>query len=291
MPQLSAATEVIGGAQIKQIVHPTDCSPYGTSAFAHALRIAIATKADLCLLHVPSADDAGRQPEFPQPQRLLDQWGMIDENNEQANLPASVAGGTSARVTNITVDAQNPVEGISRFISSSTTDLVVMATLGRDGLEHWLKGSIAESAFRRFSVPTLFINSRSHGFVQQVSGDMKLRRVLIPIDHGPSPEPAIEYVWRFCRAITGYDVKIELLHVGSNAPVVRATTSALAPLPVMIRYGNVVNSILDAALEYDVDLIGMPTAGHHGILDGLRGSTTERVLRQAPCAVLAIPAA
>jgi nucleotide-binding universal stress UspA family protein len=32
----------------------------------------------------------------------------------------------------------------------------------------------------------------------------------------------------------------------------------------------------------------MPTAGHHGVLDALRGSTTERVIRHAPCPVLAL---
>jgi len=32
----------------------------------------------------------------------------------------------------------------------------------------------------------------------------------------------------------------------------------------------------------------MPTAGHQGFLDALRGSTTEQVLRKAPCPVLAI---
>jgi hypothetical protein len=34
----------------------------------------------------------------------------------------------------------------------------------------------------------------------------------------------------------------------------------------------------------------MPTAGHQGFLDVLRGSTSERVLRHAPCPVLSIPA-
>ena len=33
----------------------------------------------------------------------------------------------------------------------------------------------------------------------------------------------------------------------------------------------------------------MPTAGHQGFLDALRGSTTERALRHAPCPVLAVP--
>jgi nucleotide-binding universal stress UspA family protein len=34
----------------------------------------------------------------------------------------------------------------------------------------------------------------------------------------------------------------------------------------------------------------MPTAGRHGFLDALRGSTTEQVLHRAPCALLALPA-
>jgi len=37
-------------------------------------------------------------------------------------------------------------------------------------------------------------------------------------------------------------------------------------------------------------LIVMATEGHRDFLDALRGSTTERVLRAADCAVLAVPA-
>jgi nucleotide-binding universal stress UspA family protein len=33
----------------------------------------------------------------------------------------------------------------------------------------------------------------------------------------------------------------------------------------------------------------MATQGHHGVLDALRGSVTERVLRRAPCPLLAVP--
>ena len=36
-------------------------------------------------------------------------------------------------------------------------------------------------------------------------------------------------------------------------------------------------------------LIAMPTAGQKGFLDALRGSTTERVVAQARCPVLAVP--
>jgi nucleotide-binding universal stress UspA family protein len=34
----------------------------------------------------------------------------------------------------------------------------------------------------------------------------------------------------------------------------------------------------------------MATAGRDGFLDALRGSTTEQVVREAPCPVLALPA-
>jgi nucleotide-binding universal stress UspA family protein len=82
--------------------------------------------------------------------------------------------------------------------------------------------------------------------------------------------------------VTGTEPTVQLLHVGPKAPHVKGHA------PVTIRYGNVVQTIIDAAVEYDVDLICMPTAGHHGVLDALRGSTTERVLRNASRPLLAI---
>ncbi|MGQ0811193.1 MAG: universal stress protein, partial [Nitrospiraceae bacterium] len=54
--------------------------------------------------------------------------------------------------------------------------------------------------------------------------------------------------------------------------------------------GGVVDWILGVGAEYDADLIVMTTEGHTGLLDLLRGSTTERVLRGARCPLLAIPA-
>jgi nucleotide-binding universal stress UspA family protein len=98
-------------------------------------------------------------------------------------------------------------------------------------------------------------------------------------------------VQRFTRLLMGGDIVLHLLHVGGSAPALDEAGAAGPPLPpVMLRAGNVVGSVIDAAIEFDVDLIGMPTAGHHGILDALRGSTTERVIRHAPCPVLALPA-
>jgi hypothetical protein len=82
----------------------------------------------------------------------------------------------------LNLNGQDPAQGIVRFLREHPCDLVVMATHGRDGIDHWLKGSVSEDVFGRFAIPTLFVTHGARGFVSQVSGDIRLRRVLIPVD-------------------------------------------------------------------------------------------------------------
>lgn len=49
-----------------------------------------------------------------------------------------------------------------------------------------------------------------------------------------------------------------------------------------------VERILGTASAIDASLIVMPTAGHQGFLDAIRGSTTERVLQACRCPLLAV---
>ena len=58
----------------------------------------------------------------------------------------------------------------------------------------------------------------------------------------------------------------------------------------MTKSGEVIEAIDQAARETDADLIVMTTDGRNGFLDALRGSHSERVLRESRCPVLAIPA-
>jgi len=270
---------------IRSIVHPTDFSDLSAAAFAHALRIALAARSKLHLLHV-SQYDANEALAFPHAQRLLAQWGLSHADDP----PWTIARKLGIEVDNIRIKLQEPTQAIVDFLSEHGSDLVVLATHGRDGVAHWLQGSVAEGVFRRSAIPTLFIAPGARGFVDQVSGDVQLKRVLVPVDFAPPPGHAIAAVQRFGRLLTGANVAVDLLHVGEAAPRLRVASSS-ALLPVILRSGNVVQSIVDAAVELDVDAIAMPTAGHHGVLDALRGSTTERVIRHAPCPVFALSAA
>jgi nucleotide-binding universal stress UspA family protein len=272
---------------IRSVVHPTDFSDLSGKAFAHALRIAVSAKSTLHLLHVAERNAGQDDVAFPQVRRLLAQWGLIEENAS----PQTLEDKLGIRIVKTTLDQQDIVHGITGFLDQHPADIIVLATHGREGLEHWWKGSVAETVFRRAAIPTLFIAPSTRGFVSPVSGDITLRRVLIPVDHSPPPKLAIEAARSLARRLSGHDVRMHLLHVGTRAPVLPAASSdAIGRLPVLLRSGNVVQSIIDAAIEFEIDMIGMPTAGHHGVLDALRGSTTERVLRHAPCPLLAIAA-
>ena len=62
--------------QIRTIIHPTDFSDASAEAFVHALRIALAAKARLYLLHVAS----GREDDvmdFPHVRETLARWGLM----------------------------------------------------------------------------------------------------------------------------------------------------------------------------------------------------------------------
>jgi nucleotide-binding universal stress UspA family protein len=273
-------------SSFQSIVHPTDFSELSSKAFAHALRIALAAKGRLHLLHVdqPGEEATGA---FPQVRSALAQWGLIVGEE----LSSAIGDKLGIVVSNDRIGEREAVRGIRSYLDQHPVDLVVLGTHGRDGIERLVKGSIAEEVFQHSPIPTLFVSGASRGFVSEVSGDITLRRVLVPVDHKPAPARAVEAIRRFAHAFTGIDVATHLLHVGTAAPVVFSGSRELEfAEPVIVRSGGVVDAILRAADEFEVDLIGMPTAGHHGIFDAVRGSTTERVLRHAPCPVLAVPA-
>jgi nucleotide-binding universal stress UspA family protein len=264
------------------IVHPTDFSATSMRAFAHALRIALATRSDLYLVHV--ADDPEEEDEFPRIRRTLAQWQLLNENDP----PEAVSEKLGIKVAKVGLLSEDPLIGLFEFLDKHPADLVVLATHGRDGLERWLDGSVAEEFSRAVQVPTLFVPPTAHGFVDETSGKLHLSQVLIPVDHSPPPAEALGDIDEFINSLSGPSAIIELMHVGKIAPVVRRNPNG-AVVPVSLRAGDTVSTILEVAAERNADLIAMPTAGHHGLLDALRGSTTERVLRQAPCPVLAIP--
>ncbi len=272
---------------IRSIVHPTDFSDASAGAFAHALRIALTAKCGLHILHVATARDETDWMSFPHVRAALANWGLMNENER----PAAVCRKLGVKIAKVELAPQSTIGGILHFLDQHPADLIVLATEGRQGVARWLHGSAAEKLARHAKAPTLFVPAKVRGFVDQARGEIHLRRVLIPVDREPKPAAAVGAIMSFAHALAGADVGERLLHVGRNPPQVQRHSDPQHSIPVAIRHGDVVEAIIDAASDWQADMIGMATAGHHGFLDALRGSTTERVLRQAPCPLLAVPVA
>jgi nucleotide-binding universal stress UspA family protein len=143
---------------------------------------------------------------------------------------------------------------------------------------------------------------------------IKLRKVLVPTDFSESARHALTYGISFARE---YEAELTLLHVVENLTVGYA--SDLFPVPMaevfqeisgyakteLAKLGEEVRKkdvavaeqvvqgkpsaeIIRFARETEVDMIVLGTHGK-GVLDqALFGSTTERVVRRAPCPVLTV---
>jgi nucleotide-binding universal stress UspA family protein len=265
------------------IVHPTDFSDASAAAFAHALKIALASKAELILLHVQDKAGHGEWLTFPSVRATLQMWGIL---NAEATPAPTIGERLGVRTAKIELKEKGAAQTVAHFIRQRGANLVVLATMGRDGLARWLQGSKAELISRESEAPTLFISSQARGFVDRRTGDMTLKNILMPIGHQPDPQQAFNDLVRFAGLFGGPQPNIQCVHVGNAAPAIH-TSEQCAKVPVAVKSGPLLEVILKTARG--MDLIAMPTAGHHGVFDALRGSTTEQIVRHAPCPVLALP--
>jgi nucleotide-binding universal stress UspA family protein len=139
-------------------------------------------------------------------------------------------------------------------------------------------------------------------------------RVLCPTDFSEFATAALSYA---AALAASYGSEIRLLHVLTPFPIVapfgdvpgnvqlyesqrvqgqqaldaeaaRVRRPGLA-VDVELREGSAVHETLEAARDWGADLIVIGTHGRGGMERVVLGSVAEKVLRKAPCAVLAVP--
>ena len=139
----------------------------------------------------------------------------------------------------------------------------------------------------------------------------RFRTILHPTDFSPGSAAAFAAA---CDLARDYDARLVVLHafgpavpIGTEGVIVssdldelraiaRKELDAVRPTNSTVRVERVVRegpstqAILDAAKEFDANLIVMGTHGRTGFQRLVLGSVTEEVLRQAPCPVLTVKA-
>jgi nucleotide-binding universal stress UspA family protein len=275
---------------IDSILHPTDFSEASEAAFAHALALTLRRKARLTMLHT-SEDRPGRDvwDRFPAVRETLERWGQLEPGSPRSAVYEELG----IVVSKVSLKGRKPMSTIVEYLDKEPTDMIVLATQGLDGLARWIQTSTSESLARQSATSTLFVPAGARGFVSLGDGSVHVRKILIPVDHNPDPRAAIEFATRAALTLGEGKVEATAVHVGDghDAPPMKLTDTEILSWKVKHRNGSAVDGILDAADEIAPDLIIMVTEGNNGILDALRGTTTEQVLRRSPCPVLAIPTA
>ena len=274
------------GLNVKNIFHPSDFTEESEMAFGHALKIALAAKSNLNLFHVHEKRDEEEWTEFPGVRNLLVRWKLLPEGSSREEVRKLGLG-----IQKIQGMREDPVPSILGYLDSTPHDLIVLTTHQQKGIDRLLYKAIAEPVARGSKQMTLFIPQEQKGFVSLKDGEVSLQRILIPVDQSPLPQAAIDAAAGLVHLLNGNGTEFTIVHVGSHStlPPYHLSNDHDWKWETIVCTGSAVDHILKIAEDSSSDLIVMATQGHQGFLDALRGSMTERVLREASCPILAVP--
>jgi nucleotide-binding universal stress UspA family protein len=270
----------------RQIFHPSDFSEASYVAFAHALKLAVAARSHLTILHTGSKATAGTWAEFPRVRQTLENWSLLPPGSTKDDI-----GRLGLDIEKVVLSYSDPARSIVRYLCRHPHDLIVLATHQYDGLKRWVHEPVAGPVARDSAEVTLFVPHNGVGFIAPADGSIRLQNILIPVASIPDPGLSIAGTAALVETLELGRATATLLHIGKEETFPECTvreTPAVAWRRVC-RRGHPEEEILKSAEETHADVIVMSTQGHRGFLDAIRGSTAERVVRGAKCPVLVLP--
>ncbi|MBZ5542769.1 MAG: universal stress protein [Acidobacteriia bacterium] len=275
-----------------RILCPIDFSEHSAAALRMAGSLARAFGAEVRVLHAQRFEapiyftSAQLQALNTQLRRSLRSARKFVENFTAQHLPEDVA--RSVRVVE-----QEPVEAILRMHKEWRADLLVMGTHGRTGLTRIRLGSVMESVFRQVRSPILTVGPDA-----RVPPVGPIRRVLSPIDFSAMSRETFQCAVDLAERTNAEVIAVHILEgppEGHDEQAVSALCDWVSPqararctVREVVREGTPPERIVAEAKASRADLIVLG-ARPRSYLGGLVfGSTTEEVIRTAPCPVLSI---
>ena len=146
--------------KIRRLMHPTDFSKASGAAFARAVEMARADRAELLLAHVltsaiPMLGDGYVSP------KVYEEIEASARAAGQKHLDALVTKAKKAgvRAKGLLLEGV-PHDRIVRAAKAKRVDLVVMGTHGRTGLARFFLGSVAERVVAMAACPVLTVRGK-----------------------------------------------------------------------------------------------------------------------------------
>jgi nucleotide-binding universal stress UspA family protein len=293
--------------QIPRIVCPIDFSDVSRHALEHAVAIAKWYESELTALHVVEPDIMLPLPLLFAEAEALDAVERYEAVHAQLAAWLDDAKRAGLR-TNSLVEEGKAARAIVRHATLREFDLVVMGTHGHSGFERWMLGSVAETVLRKAECPVLTVPPHS-----ATAAKIPYTRLLCPVDFSPSSIEALRFAFSIAEEadaaltllnVVDYPPDDDLLFARSEALEFRrgVADEARRQLDALLiddmhvwcksktrlEYGRPYRQILSVAAEEAADLIVMGVHGRNPIDVALFGSTTNHVVRAAPCPVLTV---
>ncbi|MFY8199161.1 MAG: universal stress protein [Pirellula staleyi] len=224
--------------------------------------------------------------DFPSVLETLIRWKVLPEGSEK-NAVAEL----DLSVSKLVASSKDPVKACTDYFEINAVDLVVLSVHQCDGMMRWLGGIGGERISQGSKQNTLFIPVGQSGFVSQLDGSVTLDHILVPVVKKPRSESAVQFVQNLISSLNLKYGTVTLLHVGPmvTMPFVQHPHIEGWTWNCVRIGGDRTESIVHIAEEIGAKLIVMTTDGPDRFLDGLRGTTSERVLRKSHCPVAVIP--
>ena len=255
-------------------------------AYAHALKVALAAKAELSVIHYAQQGLVTSWDYFPKVRETLADWRVISRDCSKEEIRA-----LGLHVEGILSTGQDIISSIALHVNEQHSDLMVLATHQIEGLNRWLYTPVAEPLAREVLCPTLFVPPVAEGCVSPQDGSVVLERILVPITRSIPPQLAIDSAVELANLLETRKVDWKIFHIGEmkQIPALYLPRYEGWNWEKIARPGHHVDQLLEMATDFSPNLIVMMTEGHRGLFDILQGSTTEQIVREVRCPVLAIP--
>jgi len=270
----------------ERILIPTDGSRPAEGAARHGIVIAEAFDASVHLISV--VDDRERSERF----------GEEQARDAVSTLEELVAQESDLSCRSV-VEHGSPHEAILSYASANDTDLIVLGTHGRRGLDRALLGSVTQRVIRLSNDPVLAVPP--HAIGRESEG---YDRILVPTDGSPAATAAVDHGISIAERL---DASVRVLYVIEgetglpppgdplrdeavevvDAVAERASEREVA-LTTHVQPGNPHAAINDFVGAYGIDLVTMGTHGRSGLRRHLLGSVSQRVLRTSDAPVLTV---
>ena len=267
----------------------TDFSPESQRAFFHALAFAVSKQARLTLLHTgPESRESVPWERFPGVRETLAGWGLLPQDAPRS----AVADTLNLGVAKMAMRDYDPRQGIIEYLRKHPTDLLVMATEGRTGLARLLNPSVAETVSHCTNSHTLMLPKGGRGFVDQETGKTEVKRVLCALDPYRDPREALGFLKKWLPVLGGRDMDILMLQNCDPEDAVKFPLPQTGDLNWReeIRPGEAVATIVSAARKMEAELVVMTSHSPLRPMARMRGSLTDKVLRDLRVPLLSMPA-